>query len=184
MKAVDILLTEHALIRKYLDGMAAALEKLEKGETIPLQYFEQINFFYQRFVDGYHHFKEEHQMFRMLAQKAGGSLDGRIDSLRQQHENGRTHMAAILKAAEGYVTGDEKMAVDLVEHIAAYISMLRRHIHIEDMVVYPMVEETFTEADHVALDKQFKDANEKAGAGFMDEYTDRLAQMEALLARG
>jgi hemerythrin-like domain-containing protein len=74
MKALKILRDEHALIRQYLDNLALASEKLERGERPPKEFFEKAVDFSRQFVDKHHHFKEEHIIFTWLAQRKKGGV--------------------------------------------------------------------------------------------------------------
>lgn len=73
-------------------------------------------------------------MFTQLAQKTGGAFDGQIESLRHQHERGRNSIAEIASSLEGYTRGNEIQTTALIENLAAYISLLRHHIH-EDVLI-------------------------------------------------
>ncbi len=181
MNAIDTLRAEHGLIRQYLDNLAAALGKMERQEPVPTVFFEHAVLFAREFVDKYHHFKEELQMFTLLAQKHGGELDVDIEGLRNQHENGRNHIAEIDFAKEGYGQGQEVATTTLIEHLASYISMLRQHIHREDHRFYPLAREAFTDDEMAHLAAEYERANEKAGDDFFGKSQDRVLKMEALL---
>ncbi len=51
----------------------------------------------------------------------------------------------------------------MLENIAAYVSLLRHHIHVEDHVFYPMARKTLTEKEFEALAPEFKKAHDKYG---------------------
>ncbi len=181
MKALQILKIEHGMIRQYLTTLSFALEKMERGERPPKEFFEQAVIFAREFVDTHHHYKEELQMFQLLAQKKSGEIDAPLAALRNQHETGRNHVAAILKATIEIVDGDEVWESDLIESLAAYISMLRRHINIEDHIFYPMAEQVLTDAEHEQLLVSFKQVDDKAAPGFLDDFRERLLKMDHLL---
>ncbi len=182
MKAIDTLATEHGLIRRFLDTLAGALDKIEHGEKVPKTFFQHAVLFSREFVDKYHHFKEELQMFTLLAQKHAGQFDAPIEALRNQHETGRNHVAAIDYAKEGYESGQEAATNDLLEHLASYISMLRQHINREDHRFYPLAFQLLDEDDTARLMVEFERVNEKFGADFLDKSRDRVAKMAALVS--
>ena len=183
MEALQILKAEHGMIRQYLSTLAFALDKMERGERPPKQFFEQVVIFAREFVDQYHHFKEELQMFTLLAQKKGGQFDAPLAALRNQHETGRNHVAAILNAAGAIAEGQEVWESDLIESLAAYISMLRHHINVEDHVFYPMAAETLSDSDQQQLMDSFRQVNDKMGTGFVEDFRERLLQMDSLLTK-
>jgi len=183
MDPIDVLVAEHSLIRQYLSSLSFALEKLEHGETLPAEYVEQVVVFARNFVDKHHHFKEEYQMFRMVAEKHEGTLDAQLDALRNQHEHGRKYITDIATAQEGHQAGEDDKTTTVLESLAAYISMLRQHINREDHIFYPMAREALTDDQMAHLVSEFTAADEKAGEGFMQEFRDRVLKMEALLTR-
>jgi hemerythrin-like domain-containing protein len=87
------------------------------------------------------------------------------------------------RAAEGLVTGQEELITDLLESLAAYLSMLRRHINIEDHIFYPMADKALTDKEKEMLLVEFERADKKAGEGFLDDFRDRILKMEALLTK-
>ena len=169
MDAMNVLRGEHALIRQYLDNLSLALQQLESGERPAREVFEKAVDFSKRFVDKHHHFKEEHIMFTWLAQRKKGEFDASIDTLRFQHERGRHLVSMITSALDGYEKGQEDKVLSLVENTAAYVALLRHHIHREDHVFYPMVKQELAEADNQDLLKAFDEENQKAASGFVEK---------------
>ena len=143
MQATKILVKEHDLIRQVLDCLSLALGKLESGQRPPKEFFEKGVEFASNFADRFHHFKEEYLMFGLLAQKKEGTFDGAIGALRYQHERGRQFVVKIENSLEAYANGDEIATTTLLENLTAYISLLRRHIHMEDHIFFKMVEKDF-----------------------------------------
>jgi hemerythrin-like domain-containing protein len=183
MDAVEILRSEHALIRQFLDNLSFAVEKLERGERPPAEFFEKAVDFSRQFVDKHHHFKEEHVMFMWLAQKKRGEFDAPIDSLRFQHERGREHVTEISNALSGYAEGVDDKTTTLLENAAAYISMLRQHIHREDHVFYPMVKKEMSESEGQEMVDAFNEANRKAGEDFHAKYHELVLAMGGMLVQ-
>ena len=161
--------------------LSSALEKLLRDDPVPQQFFENAVIFAREFVDEYHHYKEEHQMFVFLAQKSGGIFDAQIDALRQQHEHGRMHVTRIVESVPGYLDREQAAATEIVESLAAYIAMLRQHIHREDHAFYPIAQRVLTADDAEQLLFEFERADAEARTGFVDECRDRVLKMEALL---
>jgi hemerythrin-like domain-containing protein len=181
MDPINVLVAEHTLIRRFLYSLSFALAKLERGESLTREYVEQVVVFARNFVDKHHHFKEEYQMFRMVAQKHEGELDAQLEALRNQHEHGRKYITDISTALEGHLAGEDDKTTIIVESLAAYLSMLRQHINREDHIFYPMARKVLTEEEMGTMWKSFEDADAKAGEGFMEDCQDRILKMEALL---
>jgi len=181
MNPLEILGNEHGLIRQALDSLSLAKEKLEAGERPKTEFFEKALEFARTFVLKYHHFKEEHVMFGLLAQRKNGAIDAQLESLRYQHERGRDFIGEIAKSLEGYGKGQEVQSSALLENLAAYVSLLRHHIHREDHVFYPLVERELTEGEMKDLAKAFEREEAKFGEGVGDKARRLVREMGALL---
>lgn len=181
MNPLRILGHEHGLIRQYLDSLQYAVERLERGERPPAQFFENAVLFAREFADKYHHFKEEHQMFRLLAEVAVGEFDAPIDALRYQHERGRSHINAIADALSGYAEGHEQKMTAVLENAAAFCSLLRQHINREDHVFYPLVNKHLSHDQKEKLLVEFEKAEGKSGADFFDKSAEQVEKMAKLV---
>lgn len=181
MKPLETLRNEHGLIRQFLDNLALAVEKLENGERPPKEFFEKGVQFARTFADTFHHFKEEHVMFVGLAQKKSGAIDGQIEALRQQHERARNYNSAIVDALEGYAAGATIKTDEILENAAAYTALLRSHIHREDHVFYPMVEEALSEDEERGLEAEFENARQKAGQNVFESSHKLVVDMGSML---
>jgi len=181
MGPIEILLNEHALIRQAIDNLSIGVEKLEDGEKIPEEFFEKAIEFARTFVDKFHHFKEEYIMFSQLAQKKEGHLDAQIEALRHQHERGRNYIVNIADSLKGYLRGEEIQTTTLLENLAAYISVLRHHIHREDNIFYPIAEKEFSEKEKEIILEAFKKEDEKANSRTTEEGKRLLREMGACL---
>jgi hemerythrin-like domain-containing protein len=142
MRTIDILVTEHELILEALDP--------------PKEFLEKAVDFAREFADRYHHFKEEYLLFGLLAQKKEGDFDAEIGALRYGHERGRRCIDAIAESIDGYADGDEIATTRLLENLAAYISILKRHIFTEDRVFFDLVEQELSDNDDEVLLVQFQ----------------------------
>lgn len=178
---LKMLIEEHDVIRKALEILTLAKEKLEAGERPPSEFFEKAITFLRTFVFRFHHFKEEYVMFERLAEKKGGSIDAQIESLRYQHERGRDLIAEMNKSLKGYQKGKEVQTSALLENLAAYLSLLRHHIHKEEHTFYPMVDELLSDAEKQDLLKAFKKEEKKFGASQVKESHSLVKTMGALL---
>jgi len=181
MKPLETLGNEHGLIRKFLENLAVAVEKLENERKPPKEFFEKAVVFARIFADTFHHIKEEHVMFVRLAQKQSGAIDGQIATLRHQHERARNYMAAITDALEGYAADRPIQVSQVLENTAAYISLLRNHIHAEDHVFFPMVADVLSNEEEEQLQAEFDKAREKAGQDVFESSHKLVVDMGSLL---
>ena len=58
LKTIKVLLSEHALIRQYVDNLTIAMEKMEAGFPPPREFFNLMLDFSRTFIYRVHHFKE------------------------------------------------------------------------------------------------------------------------------
>jgi len=163
MDPIEALSNEHGLIRQYLDILSMAAEKIENGQRPSQAFFEKGVEFARTFADQYHHFKEEHVLFVQVAQKKKGEVDAQLDALRYEHERGRSLVTGIENAVPGYVALDPIKTGELLENIAAYVSLLRHHIHVEDHIFYPMARKMLSETEVDAIRQEFEKQHEKHG---------------------
>ncbi len=182
MKATEILVREHRLILRVLDNLSLVREELEKGKRPSGEFFEKAVEFSRGFSDKFHHYKEEYLMFGLLAEKKEGDIDLEIGALRHQHERGREFIRGIGNAIKGYRMGNEIATTTLLENLASYISLLRRHIHNEDHIFFPMVEKELSDDEKRALLAQFRNEDVKMGdRDFLDDSRKLVFEMSSMI---
>jgi hemerythrin-like domain-containing protein len=181
MEPLEILRNEHGLIRQYVDHLAASAEKLQRDERPPREFFEKALQFSNEFASQYHHVKEEYMMFVRLAMKKGGAMDGEIESLRHQHETGRDYISAINNSLEGYANGEPAKVSLILENLGAYVSMERQHLHKEDHVFFPLVQDEFTDDEMKQVSAEFDKVRQKAGDDAFERNHKLVVEMGSLL---
>jgi len=181
MEALNILIDEHVLIRQFLDNLNGSLRKMEQGNRPTREFFEKAVSFARDFTDKYHHFKEEHILFNRLAMKKKGKIDAEVESLKFQHERGRALMGEVAKALGGYNQGQEAQRLIILESVAAYLSLLRQHIHREDHIFFPMVEREIPWEEYRGLLEVFQQEGKKMGENFLEKSKRDLYEMGGLL---
>ena len=182
MKITEILIREHELILQALESLSRAQKKIEENRQLPKDFFVKALVFLREFTDRFHHFKEEYLMFGLLALKKGDAFDGPIGSLRFQHERCRACINAISNSLDGYADRDEIATTRLLENLAAYISLLRRHIYQENHTFFKMAEKELSEEEKDLLLVQFKKEDQKmSDRTYFDQNRLLVAEIEALL---
>lgn len=182
MKAIEILTREHGLILRALEMLSRARMQIEKNQRPPKAFFDIALAFLREFADEFHHFKEEYLMFGFLALKKGDAFDGPIGGLRFQHERCRACLDGISNSLDAYAEGDHIAITTLLEKLAAYISLLRRHIYEEDHIFFKLVERELSKEEEDILLMQFKKEDDKMGdQAFYEQNRRRLDEMEAFV---
>jgi hemerythrin-like domain-containing protein len=183
MHALDCLVAEHELIWVFLETITVAQHEMEQGVNPPRRFFDLTVEFAREFVDRFHHGKEELQAFDLLARKHHGALDRHIEVLNQQHDEGRAHISAIARAMDGYAAGTQEAIAEVLEHVTAFATLLRLHIHREDDVFFPLARESFTPEETVELDLLFRQVDECMGEDFIADSHRMVRYMRSLLVR-
>jgi hemerythrin-like domain-containing protein len=182
MKSVEILKREHGLILQAIDNLSLAQKKIETGTLPSKEFFETVVVFLRNFADKFHHFKEEYLLFGLLAQKKEGHFDHPIAALRYQHDRCRTFINEIENALEGYAQGDEIEISRLLENLAAYIALLRRHIYEEDHIFFQMAEKEISDDEDKNLLMQFELEEERSETTDVFKHSRKLVnEMNALI---
>jgi hemerythrin-like domain-containing protein len=182
MDPIEILRNEHGLIRRFVDLLSVAVTRLEVDDPPPRAFFDDGIEFVRNFSDGFHHKKEELVMFVQLAQMKNGAIDGQIEALRYQHDQGRGFIAAIAGALDGYADGDPNDTAVVRENAAAFASLLKHHIHTEDHIFFPMSEEAMTAEELEVLGRKFEKVQEVRGADTFERYHKLVVDLDLMLA--
>ena len=182
MDPIEILRNEHGLIRRFVDLLSVAVERLEVDNPPPRAFFDNGIEFVRGFSDGFHHKKEELVMFVQLAQKKNGAIDGQIAALRYQHDQGRGFIKAIDGALDAYAMGDSAAQSVVRENAASFASLLKHHIHIEDHIFFPMCQDAMTEEELDKLGEKFAKVEEVHGADTFERYHKIVVDLDQMLA--
>ncbi|MFZ5572146.1 MAG: hemerythrin domain-containing protein [Thermodesulfobacteriota bacterium] len=169
MNVTRLLKQEHRLILQMTDVLIDAREKMEAGASPEAVFFQKALEGMRRFADKHHHYKEEFLLFGLLARKHRGEFQAEISALRYQHERCRRCAAEIENALPLYSRGEGLAATTILEALATYISLLKRHIHTEDHLFFPAAEKVLTPGENEHLLSLFQAETEGTGQDIIDE---------------
>jgi hemerythrin-like domain-containing protein len=164
MHVTRVLIQEHVLIKQVLHLMDRSRQALEAGNPVPGLFFEKAVTFCEQFADQFHHFKEEFLLFGMLSYKKQGELDTAMGVLRYQHERCRQSIARIKTALSRYKENDEMAVTRVLENLSVYVSLLHRHIGMEDRIFFPMAELSLSREEADSLEAQFAQQAQRFGS--------------------
>jgi hemerythrin-like domain-containing protein len=181
LNAIEILVEEHKLILRGLDLLTTAAEKIVRNQNPPRELFEKAAIFSRDFTNKFHHYKEEIVMFGLLAQKHLGEIDGEMERLRNQHEILRNFMSEISDSLDGYSKNSETEARRLHRNLSEYIETLRRHVHAEDKIFYPLAEKTLTPEEMRDMTAKFEEYSASAGPDGMQAGRALIDEMSSLV---
>lgn len=178
MQVTRELMNEHQLILKYLDLMERYIEfsQTYNDEEILLEKAQTFISFIQRFADSYHHAKEEDILFKYLGTPGVLSHCNPLPIMLSDHEQGRMYVRNMKDALEN------NNLKTLLENISDYIQHLKQHIYKEDNILYPMAENGLSDDDKIALENEYKQAEEKLNKqSLWNEYEKKYSELEDCL---
>lgn len=178
MEATDVLMEEHRLIERLLDSLDLAASHLDSGKPVRPGFFIEAAEFIKGFADGCHHRKEEGFLFPAL-EAAGMPRDGGpVGMMLYEHDEGRAFTKTMREAAAELESGDASAAAAVAQNARGYVTLLRRHIHKENMILFRMADQVIQGAARDQLTADFEQVErEETGAGVHEKY---LALLEAL----
>lgn len=180
MRASDVLKNEHRAVERVLGVLERAADRLDAGETVPVEVFDGSLDFLRNFADKCHHGKEETALFPAMA-KAGVPVErGPIGVMLAEHDEGRRYIRAMAEALEGYRRGDEAAKVALTGSARGYATLLAEHIRKEDSILFPMGDRVLSEAAQQELVAEFDRIEaEHIGPGVHERYHAMIDELDA-----
>jgi len=166
------LVEEHILIKRLVGSIPWIVENLEieteEGRRLVLRTTEFIRFY----ADKYHHAKEEEILFKYF------DMDSDIlKAMRQEHEQARSHVRAILDALER--TDKDTIA----EHLNAYCELLAEHIRKEDEILYPWMDRGLTVTQVGEMFSAFAEVEAKTDKNVIDDSRRFVIELEEKMLR-
>jgi hemerythrin-like domain-containing protein len=178
MKATDILMEEHTIIKRVLTALETAAQRLERGQVVRSGFFIDTAEFIKGFADGCHHMKEEGVLFKAMVASGMPAQGGPISMMLAEHEQGRAYTRAMREAAQKLHSGDESARDQVIRSARGYVALLRQHIYKEDNILFPMANQVISQAEQGNVAEDFERVeHEEIGEGVHEKY---LALAEAL----
>jgi hemerythrin-like domain-containing protein len=169
MKATELLVHEHEVIGKVLDGAEAEAQRLRRTGEVRRERLGKMVDFWKNFVDRCHHTKEEKHLFPALEERGVPGESGPIAVMLQEHEEGRQAVRALAEALQAKTPG--RAAQVLAERLEAYVGLLRPHIEKENNVLFPLADRVLSAGDQEKLLRAFEKVEaEEMGEGTHERY--------------
>jgi hemerythrin-like domain-containing protein len=156
MKATELLIQEHELIKQCLRIINIVCDKLESGEQVDSLHLEKIVTFIRNFADKYHHSKEEDILFDEMCKIGFSKESGPISVMLSEHDMGRKLVKEINNALELYQDGDKNATAVIVEMAQKYSTLLDQHIDKENKVLYPMADARLSQEQQKSMLEEFE----------------------------
>jgi hemerythrin-like domain-containing protein len=171
MKATDILMEEHTIIKRVLTALETAAQRLERGQVVRAGFFIDAADFIKGFADGCHHMKEEGVLFKAMVASGMPAQGGPISMMLAEHEQGRAYTRAMREAAQKLQSGDESARDQVIRSARGYVTLLRQHISKEDNILFPMANQVISQAEQGNVAEDFERVeHEEIGEGVHEKY--------------
>jgi hemerythrin-like domain-containing protein len=131
---------EHRVILRVVAVLERILDRHPAG-TMPLDDVQECVTFFRLFADVCHHGKEEDLLFAALEEHGLDGGTGPIAVMREEHQAGRSFVAAMADALAGLRTASPEANGRLRWAADAYITLIRRHISREDDGLFELADQ-------------------------------------------
>jgi len=181
MKPTDILKSEHEHIQQMLRVIEAVCLKLESEEKVEPDHLGRIVEFIKGFADACHHAKEEDLLFKAMESAGFPREAGPIAVMLNEHEQGRTYVKEMSRAADAYRQGDRQSGVRFAQNARGYVRLLSQHILKENNVLFPMADQHLTEQQQEKLLADFKTVeHDRLGEGTHEKFLGMLQELKKI----
>jgi hemerythrin-like domain-containing protein len=145
VEMIEMLRLEHRNIEKLLHVMEQELNVFNQGERPDYEVFGAVIEFFKKYPDSCHHPKEDiiYQKFKARAPGRAAS----IADLEAEHREGALRLRRVAQAIDGVLNDQELLRESVNRIIRDFIDNERRHIALEDEVVFPAIVDTLQPGD-------------------------------------
>lgn len=177
---------EHQAVKVALAILREIAARLSRKAGVDLAHLDQLLEFLTTFVDRCHHGKEEDLLFKALEKAGVPKEGGPIGVMLSEHELGRGYIRGLRQGLTALKAGDQNAVASVIKNIQNYSDLLAAHIEKEDNILYPIAEQSFSQADNEALRRGFEEIEEhRVGAGKHEEFHRMLHRLqEVYLGKG
>jgi hemerythrin-like domain-containing protein len=145
---------------KSLQDAAAALDQCQR---LNIQKLHSVVDFLRVYADERHHQREEALFFPILVKRGVPARGCPIGGLNHEHEKGRALVSDLDEGITFYEQQRPGTDQALRQTLQGIIDLYRKHLWMEDVMVFPMAEKLITESDDEELKQKFADLDCKIG---------------------
>jgi len=144
---------DHANFGRVLDVLREELALLETDSDPDFELVRDALEYLQEYGNLYHHPKEDAIYEYHLEHHDKGWLN--IDKLLDEHSKLEGLTEELRLATEGMLHDVVTRRDDYVAKLRAFVESQSRHVEVEEMHVFPMIRDAFSDADWVAVERQW-----------------------------
>lgn len=164
MNSIEVLVSEHDNIKKFVDAMEGVCAKVLDGEKIDTELFRKAIVFIREYADAHHHGKEEKILFQYMIDNLGSVANTLVrNGMLVEHDLARLNVLEMENAINRYEeSGSTVDKLAIISNMMGYVYLLRRHIDKEDSVVYPFAEKNLNQAHLDEIEKLSNEVEDQA----------------------
>ena len=145
VEVIDILRQEHRNIEKLLRVMEQELAVFDRGERPDYEVFGAILEFFKMYPDTCHHPKEDIIYEKFKACDPGHAAS--VADLQAEHREGAVRLRRVAQAIDNVLNDQELLRESVDRIVRDFIDNERKHIALEDEVIFPAILDTLQPAD-------------------------------------
>lgn len=161
--AIEKMLAEHRNIETVVKSLHDAIEALGRRQRLNVQKLRTVVEFLRVYADERHHGREENLFFPILIKRGVPAQGCPLAGLNHEHEKGR----ALVSVLDEWVTSYEQRRPGadhgLRQTLQGITDLYKKHLWMEDAMVFPMAEKLLTEGDEQELSAQFGELDRVIG---------------------
>jgi len=155
MRAISIIKSEHRNLGAVLYSLEKLIEELDQGKQADFEIFHGLLTYIDRFLDRYHHPKENNYLFPKLVERAPETAS-MVESLVRQHAEGEALFVDMLKALSAYEFIGETEFPTFREAVLCYTGFERNHALQEEREILPLAHDVLDASDWESIDAAFE----------------------------
>lgn len=181
MKSITIIQNEHKSLGAVLYSLRRLVDEIDQGKHPNFEVFHGLLTYIDRFLDTYHHPKENDFLFPILEKRCPESSD-LIAQLAQQHIDGEKYFIAMIKSLSAYEFAGKAEFPRFREAVYQYTSFEMDHANKEEKEILPIARKKLKPADWARIDAAFCDNKDPFfGAAAETKFSELYKTITALI---
>jgi len=160
MLPVEVLISEHRLIERFVKFIGQEMEKITETQKVEPNFIVVAVDFFRTYADRYHHGKEEGILFNGLSQKNLSEVDKKMMlELAMEHAQARRTVNKLETSKEIYLVGKLDALKDILQTLKNLVELYPTHIEKEDKHFFLPSMTYFTRPEQDEMLNKFIDFN-------------------------
>lgn len=177
MHSINIIKGEHRNLAAVLFSMEKLIDECDQGKQADYSVFHGLFTYIDRFLDRYHHPKENHYLFPRLLARAPDCKD-LIEELGRQHREGEDLFMDMLKALSAFEFSGQNEYPKFRESVLKYACFQREHALKEELEILPLAQQVLETSDWEEIDAAFEENEDPMfGKQWDNEFSDLLSKL-------